>query len=44
LGYKKGDFPMAEADAKSMITLPAHQHLTEAEIDHVIESVRAFYR
>lgn len=43
LGYKAGDFPKAEADAKSIITLPAHQHLTAAEIDHTIGQVRAFY-
>ena len=30
LGYKAGDFPVAEAQAQSIITLPAHQHLKEA--------------
>ena len=44
LGYRRGDFPVAEAQASSMITLPVHQHLTEAEIDYVIARVRAFYR
>jgi aminotransferase EvaB len=43
LGYKPGDFPMAEADAACMITLPAHQHLTAEEIDYTIEQTRAFY-
>lgn len=43
LGYKVGDFPVAEADAACMITLPAHQHLTSAEIDYTIEKVREFY-
>jgi dTDP-4-amino-4,6-dideoxygalactose transaminase len=43
LGYQPGDFPMAEADAKRMITLPAHQHLTPAEIDYTIACVRTFY-
>jgi dTDP-4-amino-4,6-dideoxygalactose transaminase len=43
LGYRPGDFPMAEADAKRMISLPAHQHLTDEEIDYTIEAVRAFY-
>ncbi len=43
LGYREGDFPMAEADAKRMITLPAHQHLTEREVRYVIQSVREFY-
>jgi aminotransferase EvaB len=43
LGYKAGDFPVAEADARTLITLPAHQHLTQDEIDYTIEAVRAFY-
>jgi dTDP-4-amino-4,6-dideoxygalactose transaminase len=43
LGYKPGDFPVAEADAACMITLPAHQHLTSDEIDYTIDRVRAFY-
>lgn len=43
LGYKKGDFPVAEAQAKSIITLPAHQHLTRAQIDFVIKKIRQYY-
>jgi dTDP-4-amino-4,6-dideoxygalactose transaminase len=43
LGYKPGDFPVAERDAKCIITLPGHQHLTDAEIDYTIEHVRKFY-
>ena len=44
LGYKQGDFPISEADAKNIITLPAHQHLNPEEIDYVIETVRNFYK
>ena len=44
LGYKAGDFPQAEEDSRSSITLPAHQHLTGAELDFVVDQVRAFYR
>ncbi|MBI4604726.1 MAG: DegT/DnrJ/EryC1/StrS family aminotransferase [Planctomycetes bacterium] len=43
LGYVEGDFPACEADAKRIITLPAHQHLTDQEIDYTIRQVRAFY-
>ena len=43
LGYKEGDFPMAEEDSRTMITLPAHQHLTDEEIEYTIETVRSFY-
>lgn len=44
LGYEKGAFPIAEADAGSIITLPAHQHLTDDEVSYVIDMVKAFYR
>jgi len=43
LGYKKGDFPMAEADAAATVTLPVHQHLTKQEIDHMITCIAEFY-
>ncbi|HEX3871229.1 MAG TPA: DegT/DnrJ/EryC1/StrS family aminotransferase, partial [Pirellulales bacterium] len=43
LGYKKGDFPQAEYDSLNSITFPAHQHLTDDEIDYVIGCVREFY-
>ena len=43
LGYKKGDFPVSEEDSRTLITLPAHQHLRNEEIDYVIDQVRSFY-
>ena len=42
LGYRQGDFPAAETDAKSIITLPAHQHLEDQQIDYIIESIQEF--
>ncbi|MBW1988975.1 MAG: DegT/DnrJ/EryC1/StrS family aminotransferase [Deltaproteobacteria bacterium] len=44
LGYKKGDFPVAEAQAKKIITLPVHQHLSQEQVEYVIEKVRSFYK
>jgi len=44
LGYKEGDFPVCEAQAKSIITLPVHQHLTDDQLDYVIETIRRFYK
>jgi dTDP-4-amino-4,6-dideoxygalactose transaminase len=43
LGYREGDFPETEVQRKSIITLPVHQHLTEEQIDYMIEKIRAFY-
>lgn len=43
LGYKKGDFPVAEKHGQEVITLPAHPYLTPEEVDYTIEKVREFY-
>jgi aminotransferase EvaB len=43
LGYKEGDFPITEAQAKSILTLPVHQHLRPEQIDYMIEIIHNFY-
>jgi dTDP-3-amino-2,3,6-trideoxy-4-keto-D-glucose/dTDP-3-amino-3,4,6-trideoxy-alpha-D-glucose/dTDP-2,6-dideoxy-D-kanosamine transaminase len=43
LGYREGDFPKSEEDSRTIITFPAHQHLSTDELDYTIEHVRAFY-
>jgi aminotransferase EvaB len=44
LGYKRGDFPVCERQSDEIITLPAHQHITEEEIAYTIEKIRDFYQ
>ena len=43
LGYSEGSFPVSERDSRTILTLPAHQHLSDEELDHVIDTVRSFY-
>ena len=43
LGYKRGDFPVCERLAGEVITLPAHQHITEDQIAYTLECIRQFY-
>jgi dTDP-3-amino-2,3,6-trideoxy-4-keto-D-glucose/dTDP-3-amino-3,4,6-trideoxy-alpha-D-glucose/dTDP-2,6-dideoxy-D-kanosamine transaminase len=43
LGYKAGNFPLCERHCQTILSLPVHQHLTEEELDYVIEHVRTFY-
>jgi aminotransferase EvaB len=43
LGYQRGSFPVCERQANEIITLPAHQHVSEEQIDFIIEAIRAFY-
>jgi len=44
LGYKPGDFPVCEEHCRTILSLPAHQHLTQDEIDYMVECVGDFYR
>jgi dTDP-3-amino-3,4,6-trideoxy-alpha-D-glucose transaminase len=39
LGYKAGDFPMTEAAAARVLSLPMFPELTESQIDYVVEAV-----
>jgi dTDP-4-amino-4,6-dideoxygalactose transaminase len=39
LGYAKGDFPVAEAAADEILSLPMHPHLTAAQQERVAEAL-----
>lgn len=43
LGYKRGDFPVAEHQADHLITLPAHQFITSEQIEYMLATIREFY-
>jgi len=40
LGYKEGDFPHAEAAAKSILSLPMYPELSVSQIETVVEAVK----
>ncbi|MDB6054493.1 MAG: pleiotropic regulatory protein, partial [Verrucomicrobiales bacterium] len=42
LGYRAGDFPVAEGISKTILPLPMYPELTDQQVDHVIKSVRSF--
>lgn len=44
LGYKTGDFPVAEKAADEVISLPMHPHLDETAQDEIVEAVIAALR
>lgn len=44
LGWRKGDFPVAERLAAELLCLPIRPDLTLDEIDYVADCVRAFFR
>jgi dTDP-4-amino-4,6-dideoxygalactose transaminase len=43
LGYKPGHFPVTDRHTREIITFPCDQHLSRAEQDYVIQTVRDFY-
>lgn len=42
-GHKKGDFPITEKVAKSIVTLPMHPALTKKELDYIIIKIKKIY-
>ena len=44
LGYKKGDFPIAEKITKEVLSFPHHQHLKINEITYVCNKINNFYK
>jgi len=43
-GYKKGDFPVAEACCDTTMSLPVHEFVTRAQQDKVVDLIRGFYK
>ncbi|MBI4618168.1 MAG: DegT/DnrJ/EryC1/StrS family aminotransferase [Planctomycetes bacterium] len=43
LGYKKGDFPVAEKAAGEVLSLPIFPTIREAEIETVVREIKGFY-
>tara|TARA_B110000971_G_scaffold220828_1_gene265653 strand:- start:765 stop:1874 length:1110 start_codon:yes stop_codon:yes gene_type:complete len=44
LGYKKGMFPVAEKQAKEILSLPIHQFLTRQDIEYVSSKIKKFLK
>lgn len=43
LGYRKGDFPVAESQCERVLALPHHQQLSEDQVGYVAEQINHFY-
>ncbi len=43
LGYKAGDFPVAERQAKHILSLPIYPGLTRSQLKHVVNRIHYFY-
>lgn len=43
LGYRRGDFPVAERQSTATITLPCHQFLSTEQVGYTVDTVAEFY-
>jgi dTDP-4-amino-4,6-dideoxygalactose transaminase len=43
LGYRRGDFPVAERLCRELLALPLYPQMPDSDVDHVIRSVRSFH-
>jgi len=43
LGYKKGDFPLAEDISKKILSLPVHEFINDKQIKYVTDLINKFY-
>lgn len=43
LGYREGDFPVAEAVSKRILPMPMYPELTDEQVDYVVAKVREFF-
>lgn len=39
LGYREGDFPVAEAASRETLAIPLHPHMTEEQVDRVLSAL-----
>jgi dTDP-4-amino-4,6-dideoxygalactose transaminase len=44
MGWKEGDFPVCEQQAREIISLPIHEYLSEDQIAYVAHQITSFYR
>jgi len=42
LGYKEGDLPVTEKQAKEILSLPINQYLTDTDLERVINEINSF--
>lgn len=43
VGWRAGDFPVAEEISRKILPLPMYPELTEEQVDYVISTIRQFY-
>lgn len=44
VGYKQGDFPIAEEYASKLLSLPMFPEMTDEQVDYVVSKIKEFYK
>lgn len=44
LGYRRGDFPVAERQSQRILSLPVYQTLSRAQLKYVVSTIRRFFK
>jgi dTDP-4-amino-4,6-dideoxygalactose transaminase len=44
LGYREGDFPVAERFAREILSLPMFAEISDEQIDYVANNIRSYFR
>ncbi len=42
LGYKKGDFPVADFQSDRIVTIPCDEHLSDGQLDYCVDRIKEF--
>lgn len=43
-GYKKGDFPVSEELASSVLSIPMHTELTQEQLEYICDGIRDYFK
>jgi len=43
LGYRRGDFPVAEKLSQQVLSLPMHTELTDEQLNYIVSAIREFF-
>ena len=42
MGHQEGDYPRAESQARKLITLPAHEYLSDSQVRYMVQTILQF--
>jgi dTDP-4-amino-4,6-dideoxygalactose transaminase len=43
LGFREGDFPIAETVCNEVLSLPVHEFITQDQMEFTVQKIKEFY-